>query len=653
MPTEISVLKPAAAQQIVADAQTARAAAQAAETGAETAQGLAETAQGLAVTAQGLAEAAGDATLIAALGAGVYDDTAAGLAATAEGDFFWIAEGDDAVLYRHDAGPVAADTELRLPLAASVEALRAAFALIGGPEGAAIQVADALGWVIARLQENGDLRIAGRLQADGGIDLSSLGDGMPAFDVIEHPEYSVMFTDPLGWSSLAQNAETGEWVGAGLGGGNAPAPVAVDFAYSEVWDNASRNLAVTYVSDSPEPRPLRYRVHGATNWDVAPPFYSRQVPLIGKWLHTSIVRRNHNTGRYYDISVDGTDFEDSVAFLPMSGVLRGAFQSDWQVSDFGPSSRTALVCAKQAAQNCHYMATNGDFLSGWGEVTFQNSQLYLAMLQRTALLLRDNGAIIPIAATHGNHELEQTGTGTGNMQGFDYMRTLFVWAYHPDSPTKCPGVDGAAYFRAEHELLLLTVDSAYGAPVEAQEDWFKSVLARHRRQGREITKRGIVVGHHPAFASVSTSWHESGSRAGALRNLLWPLMTEHLMDAYVFGHTHHIAVNDLGITMTGTGPYDFDVGSGPITFGGGPIASDFRLAPNNKDARNATDTADMFTHVLADFEGVVITKGTINNAPVTPTLWHAWTVETDADGLRAETVAAEHADTWITIDTGS
>lgn len=64
----------------------------------------AEAAEAGAQTAQGLAEAARDA---ATVNAEVYTDTAAGLAATVEGDQFQVVSGRVITRYRHDAGPVA------------------------------------------------------------------------------------------------------------------------------------------------------------------------------------------------------------------------------------------------------------------------------------------------------------------------------------------------------------------------------------------------------------------------------------------------------------------------------------------------------------------------------------------------------------------
>lgn len=78
----------------------------------------AEAAAAGAQAAQGLAEAARDA---ATVNAGVYADTAAGLAATTEGDQFQVVSDDEIIRYRHDAGPVATEVA-RYPTAEKVAA---------------------------------------------------------------------------------------------------------------------------------------------------------------------------------------------------------------------------------------------------------------------------------------------------------------------------------------------------------------------------------------------------------------------------------------------------------------------------------------------------------------------------------------------------
>lgn len=90
-------------------AETAKVAAESAESGAEAARSEAVTSAGSAASsasdAQSYAEAAANA-------GDVYPDTAAGLSATTEGDYFYVTSADSnelLILYRHDAGPVAVE----------------------------------------------------------------------------------------------------------------------------------------------------------------------------------------------------------------------------------------------------------------------------------------------------------------------------------------------------------------------------------------------------------------------------------------------------------------------------------------------------------------------------------------------------------------
>ncbi|MDF2140868.1 hypothetical protein [Paenirhodobacter sp. CAU 1674] len=72
-----------------------------------------------AQAAQAGAEAARDAAFV---NADIYADTAAGLAATAEGDQFQVLSGDEFIRYRHDTGDVATEVG-RFPTAAAVAAI--------------------------------------------------------------------------------------------------------------------------------------------------------------------------------------------------------------------------------------------------------------------------------------------------------------------------------------------------------------------------------------------------------------------------------------------------------------------------------------------------------------------------------------------------
>lgn len=112
------------------DAQGAQGLAEAARDDALDAKGLAEAARDDAVIAGGaasghaanalLAQSAAEAARDAAtLNAGVYADTAAGLAATTEGDQFQVVGVDEIIRYRHDAGPVATEVA-RYPTMAKV-----------------------------------------------------------------------------------------------------------------------------------------------------------------------------------------------------------------------------------------------------------------------------------------------------------------------------------------------------------------------------------------------------------------------------------------------------------------------------------------------------------------------------------------------------
>ncbi len=107
------------------EAEVAQAAAEAAQSGAETAESNAATSASSAATSEtNAATSASDAQTYADAAAnagGIYEDTTAGLAATSEGDYFYVPSSEDGellILYLHDTGGVA--TEIGASPAAGV-----------------------------------------------------------------------------------------------------------------------------------------------------------------------------------------------------------------------------------------------------------------------------------------------------------------------------------------------------------------------------------------------------------------------------------------------------------------------------------------------------------------------------------------------------
>lgn len=107
------------------------------------------------------AVAAASSAAQAALNANIYADTATGLAATADGEFFLVPAGPDPTdaltLYRHDAGPVATV----IAQFATLAAVDAVFALIESR----LILTSIPGWAFAVLDTNG--LIAGGVRSDG------------------------------------------------------------------------------------------------------------------------------------------------------------------------------------------------------------------------------------------------------------------------------------------------------------------------------------------------------------------------------------------------------------------------------------------------------------------------------------------------------
>lgn len=186
---------------------------------------IAAQASATAAAASASAASASAATALAASGPN-YASTAAGLAATSEGDTFAVVEGDTIAVYRHDAGPVA--TFLRR-IIQDPEAASAA-GLIGSDEGT-VQ-----GFIDRRASVRADIR--GRaLPMPVGFHLPDPATVKNAQRVHMGQPPAIVFGDGTKWWELTGGTEVAPWW---LPKG---AVLHVDFENSRFyWDGAVRAL---------------------------------------------------------------------------------------------------------------------------------------------------------------------------------------------------------------------------------------------------------------------------------------------------------------------------------------------------------------------------------------------------------------------------
>lgn len=151
--TQVTLLKPAAAAQIVLDAQSARSAS-------EVASSAASVASASAAADRALTQAARDAAFI---NADVFADIATGRAAVADGGQFQVVTGDQIIRYRRDSS--SAQTEVaRYPAAQAIVALL----------GAVGQIASMIGQIGDQVS-GGQVALAAGTIADPALRIGTVG----------------------------------------------------------------------------------------------------------------------------------------------------------------------------------------------------------------------------------------------------------------------------------------------------------------------------------------------------------------------------------------------------------------------------------------------------------------------------------------------
>jgi hypothetical protein len=181
----------------VTKAAEAAAGASTATTGA----GTATSQAGAATTARIAAEAAMDA---AQLSAGVYADTAAGLAATTAGQYFSVpvSSGPDAlILYRHEAGPVATEvTRYMSSRTYSADTpLEMAWSILDANNFAAIGLKDDGTFVADEVEILSDASVGGNLSVGGDVTVAGIFS-------VDEVQTTVVGTDTLSATVSAEIA---------------------------------------------------------------------------------------------------------------------------------------------------------------------------------------------------------------------------------------------------------------------------------------------------------------------------------------------------------------------------------------------------------------------------------------------------------------
>lgn len=522
---------------------------------------------------------------------------------------------------------------------ASIPALGVAVGKISGLMDVATETAavfaDSDGEIVAKIGLDGVLAALG-LDLQNSLALVGANMSVTAMD---DPEWLVAVADPdgavIGGVSKTGTVNPDYW----------PIWHGISLVFAEPWGDASRELALTWVSNSDSARTVEYRAVGGATWQPAVSFRSRAWPVTGDgYLHTAVMS-GLAPGVTYDLRWPGAAKTETVATAPREDV-KVMVLSDFQTTAFAGLSMVnfGAVCGTEKP---HLLILNGDLVADDGQFTEAYAGRWYSFMSAVSQYYRRDGALIPMAATIGNHEgrnaadnhnAESGGTGTPGM-----IKDIMSCGFDMDSPHT--GFRSAYWFGVGRELLVITLETDHTVPLPSQIDWFEDVLAVQAGNYRHI----LVAGHCTAFQAaddaIDWGWPTVDTQSRALRRLFWPAMQPYAakIRAYVAGHEHIFSVTDrLRVDWDGDLPaasndlrWEVDAIHGVRQIGAGPWAG--VLSALNIEAAQEESSLDGSPRLLAALgrdpanPTAYVAHGEVGNA--TADFYNVWMLAFDADGF--------------------
>ncbi|REF69964.1 metallophosphoesterase [Paracoccus versutus] len=427
-------------------------------------------------------------------------------------------------------------------------------------------------------------------------------------------------------------------------GGDGP-PQTVQFAFAEPHRDPSQNLLLTWVSDSADAVALEYRVDGAGAWTQVASHRRRPWPEIdGLHLHTALMD-GLAPDTVYELRWPGATFTDRVRTSRRAAV-RVCVASDYQRTTYDSGSLLAEFGGIFAAQECDLLIFNGDFVNDDGLWTQAMGERWLGFMAGLSRDWRRDGALVPVAATLGNHE-GRNAAGTGNaLMGGDgtpgMMVDIFSLGFDPEGRDY---VNRSAWaISIGREVGFVSIETHHTVPLASQADWLAARLAEMAPRVRHLN----VVGHSPALYGYWSAWETSDGQARTLKSTIWPIMEDYagLMRGYWCGHEHRISMTarlrmdwDAGLPATTNDlRWITDPTGGIRQLGSGMIGGTTNaLTPGLYDQVSGVDGSPKFL-AIAGHDGTVFdAHGAVDTSGATD-LFNMWIADFSAQEFSARCI---------------
>lgn len=416
------------------------------------------------------------------------------------------------------------------------------------------------------------------------------------------------------------------------------------FAFVEPIVDASKELFVSWVSNSSDRKVMEYRPVGGESWSSAASFRTRPFPETdGKWIHT-VKLQGLSSGSHYEMKVIGTSFVDRFKVPPATDVNM-ALVSDWQLTDYSPAGRLYQFGPTFTEKGHDIAIWNGDMTNDDGIYDGVEAQKWYNFVYTLSNGWRTDGSLVPWIMIVGNHEgANPSGPGGITFGGngiLGMIKDIFSWTYsedHPESPFPSVGI-----VRVGRELSIICLDTDHCTPIASQQEFLESALESEKNQ-----RHVYVAGHVSPFNA-----HDWANQARYMRGNMWTVAQNYSgsngpVIAWLSAHAHLMyVVPRMKMDIQGTPSWEDADRSfkrdpdGIYCLGQGQIGWPLDLPEWNITRTSIYDGLPAWSAILNRQTGLANTyeihgDGVTNpSAPVA----HFWTIRSNRNGFDAKAVS--------------
>lgn len=312
------------------------------------------------------------------------------------------------------------------------------------------------------------------------------------------------------------------------------------------WEEApDSSMVISWLSKEVLEEDLKFRQADSSDWYALPISRERLEKIPEYILYRVELTKLHPDTRYEFLLPKG---KESYSFytLPdrLSKKIKFVVGGDIYHDEIELVEEMNQIAA---SEDPDFALLGGDIAYAGAKFTFlpEDAERWVEFLRTwTKTMVRSDGALIPLIACIGNHDVNGRFDETESQARHFYK--LFL-----------PGAKSYRSVDVGNYLSLFILDSSHTAPIEGEQaKWLKTSL-----EEREGIKWKFALYHVPAYPSVRAY---SGIRSAKIRKHWVPLFEQHGLNAAFENHDHAYkrshpllkgAVNPSGVLYIGDGSW--------------------------------------------------------------------------------------------------